>query len=77
MVSGCLRVKSCINIFTHENTFFVLFIGFAHAQDEGYGELMFSLSYLSSAERLTVAVIKARRLRSSDDSKTFISKQTV
>lgn len=32
-----------------------------------YGELMFSLSYLPTAERLTVVVVKARNLNQNDD----------
>jgi len=36
-----------------------------HMQQKGgeYGEIMFSLSYLPTAERLTVVVVKARNLR--------------
>lgn len=34
------------------------------------GDLMISMSYLPSAERLTVVVIKARNLRVVDDSRT-------
>lgn len=34
------------------------------------GELMFSLTYLSSAERLTVVMTKARNLRHPDETKT-------
>ncbi|XP_066955777.1 synaptotagmin-12-like [Macrobrachium rosenbergii] len=33
----------------------------------GYGEIMFSLSYLPTAERLTVVVVKARSLQWNDD----------
>lgn len=32
-----------------------------------YGELMFSLSYLPTAERLTVVIVKARKLKLNDD----------
>lgn len=32
-----------------------------------WGELMFSLSYLPTAERLTVVVVKARKLQLNDD----------
>lgn len=32
-----------------------------------YGELMFSLSYLPTAERLTVVVVKARNLKLNED----------
>lgn len=32
-----------------------------------YGELMFSLSYLPTAERLTVVVVKARNLNLNED----------
>ena len=32
-------------------------------QSAEYGELMFSLSYLPTAERLTVVVVKARKLK--------------
>lgn len=32
-----------------------------------YGELMFSLSYLPTAERLTVVVVKARNLKLHED----------
>lgn len=40
-----------------------------HFQQRGteFGELMFSLSYLPTAERLTVVVVKARNLRFQDD----------
>nr|XP_027231031.1 synaptotagmin-12-like [Penaeus vannamei] len=33
----------------------------------GYGEIMFSLSYLPTAERLTVVVVKARSLQWMDE----------
>lgn len=33
----------------------------------GFGEIMFSLSYLPTAERLTVVVVKARSLQFSGD----------
>lgn len=33
-----------------------------------FGELMFSLSYLPTAERLTVVVVKARNLKFQNDS---------
>ncbi|MCL4153794.1 UNVERIFIED_CONTAM: hypothetical protein GTU68_011128, partial [Idotea baltica] len=33
----------------------------------GYGEIMFSLSYLPTAERLTVVVVKARSLQYGDN----------
>lgn len=36
------------------------------------GDLMFSLGYLKSAERLTVVVIKARNLRTLDETKTAL-----
>lgn len=39
-------------------------------QDESNGDLMFSMAYLSSAERLTIAVIKARKLRMLNDGMT-------
>lgn len=32
-----------------------------------FGEIMFSLSYLPTAERLTVVVVKARNLRFQND----------
>lgn len=32
-----------------------------------YGELMFSLSYLPTAERLTVVIVKARKLKLNED----------
>lgn len=32
-----------------------------------YGELMFSISYLPTAERLTVVIVKARKLKLNDD----------
>lgn len=32
-----------------------------------WGELMFSISYLPTAERLTVVVVKARNLKLNDD----------
>ncbi|XP_069937340.1 synaptotagmin-12-like, partial [Cherax quadricarinatus] len=39
-----------------------------HAQKGvGYGEIMFSLSYLPTAERLTVVVVKARSLQWTGD----------
>jgi len=37
---------------------------------------MFSMAYLPSAERLTVSIIKARRLRSVDDGRTMPSQLT-
>lgn len=40
------------------------------------GELMVSLSYLPSAERLTVVVIKARNLRVVDDSRNSTGKSS-
>ncbi|XP_076342141.1 synaptotagmin-5-like isoform X2 [Tachypleus tridentatus] len=36
------------------------------------GDLMFSLGYLPSAERLTVVILKARNLRPADDSKKIL-----
>jgi hypothetical protein len=39
------------------------------------GELMVSLSYLSSAERLTVVIIKARNLRVFDDTRNSSGKR--
>lgn len=41
------------------------------------GELMVSLAYLSSAERLTVVVIKARNLRIIDDTRSSSGKTLV
>lgn len=38
------------------------------------GELMISLAYLSSAERLTVVIIKARNLRLVDDTRNSSGK---
>ena len=38
------------------------------------GDLMFSLAYLSSAERLTVVVMKARNLRCIEENKNTASK---
>ncbi|XP_041369848.1 synaptotagmin-5-like [Gigantopelta aegis] len=38
-------------------------------QDEDFGDLMFSLNYLPSAERLTIVIAKARNLRHSEDGK--------
>eukprot|EP00918_Siedleckia_nematoides_P046211 GHVU01101310.1.p1 GENE.GHVU01101310.1~~GHVU01101310.1.p1 ORF type:complete len:344 (+),score=31.66 GHVU01101310.1:99-1130(+) len=42
-------------------------------QDEQLGDLMFSIGYLSSAERLTVVVNKARNLRPCEHSKNTAS----
>lgn len=39
------------------------------------GDLMVSLAYLPSAERLTVVVIKARNLRVVDDTRTSSGKK--
>ena len=37
------------------------------------GEIMFSLSYLFSAERLTIVILKARNLQFDDESKSISS----
>lgn len=42
-----------------------------------WGELMFSISYLPTAERLTVVVVKARNLKLPDNSDTNCSLQNV
>lgn len=42
-----------------------------------WGELMFSISYLPTAERLTVVVVKARNLKLPDNSVTNGSLQNV
>lgn len=41
------------------------FLLFQHGTE--WGEVMFSLSYLPTAERLTVVIVKARNLRFSSD----------
>jgi hypothetical protein len=40
---------------------------------EPQGELMFSMTYLASAERLTVVITKARNLKPPEESKTAAS----
>lgn len=40
-----------------------------HSSKNIWGELMFSISYLPTAERLTVVVVKARNLKVPDNSK--------
>ena len=42
-------------------------------QDESLGDLMVSMSYLASAERLTISVLKARYLQPPEDGKTTSS----
>lgn len=42
-----------------------------------WGELMFSISYLPTAERLTVVVVKARNLKLPDNSSANGSLQNV
>ena len=43
-------------------------------QRDSPGDLMFSMAYLSSAERLTVVVMKARHLQPGDETKNTYSK---
>ncbi|CAG5121870.1 unnamed protein product [Candidula unifasciata] len=42
-------------------------------KDKDLGDVMFSVSYLPSAERLTVVVVRARNLRLADDSKVDLN----
>lgn len=42
-----------------------------------YGELMFSLSYLPTAERLTVVVVKARNLKLNENDSMNNSSQSI
>lgn len=41
------------------------------------GDLIFSLGYLSSAERLTVVVMKARNLRHMEEGKITMGKNSI
>ena len=36
-----------------------------------YGDIMFSLSYLPTAERLTIVIVKARNLKWADSSRDY------
>ncbi|ELT91518.1 Sytalpha, partial [Capitella teleta] len=45
----------------------------SHVEEEALGDLMFSMAYLPSAERLTVVVVKGRHLQPKDDGKTTYS----
>ena len=45
----------------------ILYLTFEQRGGLGHGDILFSLSYLPTAERLTVVVVKARSLQWLDD----------
>lgn len=59
-----------MKIMTVATTTMIVLLLLLLVQRNVVGELMFSLTYLSSAERLTVVMTKARNLRHPDETKT-------
>lgn len=55
-----MKYKSFPNFFYYKLRYFHREI--SHLKDNYIGELMFSLAYLTAAERLTIIIMKARNL---------------
>ena len=66
--------KACLFIFRCSN--FYIFHGYRidHFFQSEQGDIIFSLGYLSSAERLTVVIMKARNLRHNEEGRITMGK---